>query len=105
MDLKSFLEKLEQSQEYIQISEAGYIKLSEIAEVEEKIFSTDEGKEYKRIILKMKDNRHIISPISAMKQLKAIIDDNPNITAFKVVKTGSGLSTAYSVIPEINPTK
>ena len=38
-------------------------------------------------------------PNSVLKQLKAILEDNPKLTKFKVKKTGEGLKTSYQVIP------
>ncbi len=38
-------------------------------------------------------------PNSVLRQLKVLLEDNPNLTKFKVKKTGSGLNTEYIVIP------
>lgn len=37
-------------------------------------------------------------PKTVLKQLKAMIDDNPNILKFKVLKKGEGLKTSYTTI-------
>lgn len=38
-------------------------------------------------------------PVSVLKQLKAQVEENPKLMAFKVKKTGSGMDTEYTVIP------
>jgi len=38
-------------------------------------------------------------PDSVLNSLKIIIAASPNITSFKVTKTGTGMSTRYTVIP------
>ena len=38
-------------------------------------------------------------PVSVLMQLKAHLEDNPNLQKFKVKKTGEGLKTEYVVIP------
>jgi len=34
-----------------------------------------------------------------LKSLKAILEENPNLKDFKVKKSGTGMSTEYTVIP------
>ena len=38
-------------------------------------------------------------PISVFKDLKALREETPNLTKFKVKKTGEGINTSYTVIP------
>lgn len=38
-------------------------------------------------------------PISVLKSLKSILDNKPDLKQFKVVVTGEGLNTSYTVIP------
>ncbi len=38
-------------------------------------------------------------PKSVLKQLKVILEDNPELEKFKVKKSGQGLNTDYTVIP------
>jgi len=38
-------------------------------------------------------------PVSVIKQLKIHLEDNPKLQKFKVRSTGSGMDTAYTVIP------
>jgi len=38
-------------------------------------------------------------PISVLKSLKAILQTKPDCKSIKVVKTGSGMDTNYTVVP------
>lgn len=40
-------------------------------------------------------------PTSVIKQLKAHLEDNPELTAFQVKKEGEGLKTEYTVLPRV----
>lgn len=52
--------------------------------------------EYKVITVEGQDYR---VPVSVLKNLKTILEDNPNLKYFKVRKSGQGLATEYTVIP------
>lgn len=39
-------------------------------------------------------------PDSVLIQIKALIQDNPELKQVKVLKTGSGMSTKYQVVPQ-----
>ena len=45
------------------------------------------------------DNVRYKVPVSVLASLKAMLEDSPNLTKFKVKKTGEGLKTKYTVIP------
>ena len=38
-------------------------------------------------------------PLSVLNDLKAILEENPNLKKFKVKKQGEGMDTTYTVIP------
>ena len=38
-------------------------------------------------------------PLSVLNDLKAILEENPNLKKFKVKKQGEGMDTNYTVIP------
>jgi hypothetical protein len=40
-------------------------------------------------------------PKSVLQDLKAMLEDNPELQKFRVKKTGEGMSTSYTVIPLI----
>jgi len=73
-------------------------KVSTDIEVVEATGTGDDGKEftYKMTTIDGADYR---VPNSVLKQLKAILEDNPNLKEIRVKKTGNGMSTAYQVIP------
>lgn len=47
-----------------------------------------------------KDGEIYRVPNSVLKMLKTLINDNPNIKQVKVLKSGTGLSTEYQVVPQ-----
>ena len=53
---------------------------------------------YKYIIV---DDQKYRVPTSVIAELKAHLEDNPNLKKFRVKKTGEGMSTKYTVIPLI----
>ena len=73
-------------------------KVSLDAEIKERTGKNDEGAEfsYKYITVEGQDYR---IPASVLKSLKAILEDSPSLKYFKVKKTGTGMSTEYTVIP------
>jgi len=52
--------------------------------------------EYKVIVVGKNEYR---VPVTVLKDLKMILENNPNLKKFKVKKTGEGKSTDYTVIP------
>ena len=67
-------------------------------EVEEREFNKEDGTTFKIkvVVLNGEDYR---LPTSVLKNLKAILKEKPNLKEFKVVKTGEGLKTEYTVVP------
>jgi hypothetical protein len=57
-----------------------------------------EGKEVKQKVVVVNGERYRM-PVSVLRDLKVILDDNPNLKAFKVKKTGQQMETRYTVIP------
>ena len=45
------------------------------------------------------DGEKYVVKTSVLASLKAILEDNPNLTKFRVKKTGEGMNTKYTVIP------
>ena len=53
----------------------------------------------KQKIIEINEEKYRV-PVSVIQQLKVMIEDNPNLTKFKVKKTGEGKDkTRYTVIP------
>jgi len=73
-------------------------KVSVDLKIEEREGTNEEGKtfNYKVIIVEGQEYR---VPVSVLKSLKAMLQDNPNLKQFKVKKTGAGMNTEYIVIP------
>lgn len=73
-------------------------KVSTDLKVEDREGTNEDGKvfNYKVIIIEGQEYR---VPASVLKNLKAILEDSPNLKNFKVKKTGQGMATEYTVIP------
>ena len=73
-------------------------RVSTELEVVDRTGTNDAGKEfaYKAVLVV---GKHYRVPASVLKSLKAILEDNPDLKEFKVKKTGTGMSTEYTVIP------
>jgi len=75
-------------------------KVSTDLVTEDREGTNDEGKTFQYKVITV-DGQNYRVPASVLKSLKALLEDNPNIKEFKVKKTGTGLSTEYTVIPII----
>lgn len=62
------------------------------------IGSDETGKEFTYSYLLINDEEYRV-PNSVLTQLKELLQANPNLTKFKVKKSGEGLKTRYTVIP------
>lgn len=106
MDLKEYLENLEEQKEYVKVEDVGMINLDDIISVEEREFSwqdDDTERKYKRVILKIKGiDEEVVMPVSAAKSLKSLMKELGNtLKGFKVVREGEGLKTKYTVVPYV----
>lgn len=72
-------------------------KVSTQLDCEEREFTDKEGKPF-TISVATIDGEEYRVPNSVLKQLKGLIEETPDLTEFKVKKTGEGLKTAYQVI-------
>jgi len=74
-------------------------------EIEDDEFDAVDEKTGDTKVIKQKvavvDGERYRVPASVLKQLKVLLEDNPNLQKFKVKRTGQGLSTDYTVIPLI----
>lgn len=57
-----------------------------------------EGKEVKQKVIVVNGERFRV-PVSVLRDLKVILEDNPNLKNFKVKRTGQQMETRYTVIP------
>lgn len=67
-------------------------------EITDKEYADSEGKTFTIKVITV-DNEDYRVPVSVLKSLKAILEEKPNLKAFKVKRTGEGLKTEYTVIP------
>ena len=58
----------------------------------------DEGKEFSYSYINVNNENYRV-PNSVIGQIQDLLEDNPNLTRFKVKKSGEGLKTRYTVIP------
>lgn len=71
-------------------------------EIEDDEFETTDNEGNSKIVkqkVAIIDGYRYRVPNSVLNQLKVLLEDNPNITKFKVKKSGQGLNTEYIVIP------
>jgi len=79
-------------------------KVSTILELEERTFNEGKlDKDGKSIQFSIKvvivDGEEYRVPDSVRKQLKVHLEEKPDLEFFKVKSTGTGMNTAYTVIP------
>lgn len=70
-------------------------------DVKTKTGTRDDGEEYSYDYVEI-DGKQYRVPKTVLTELKEHLAANPNMTKFKVNKTGVGLKTRYSVIPIVN---
>jgi len=73
-------------------------KVSIDVDIEEKEFTDKEGKQYTALIITVDEEEYRV-PKSVLAQLKAFLEDDPEMEFFKVKSSGSGLNTTYTVMP------
>ena len=61
-------------------------------------FKDDEQKDFTIKVVEINGEKYRV-PISVIRDLKVILEDNPKIQTFKVKRTGQGMQTEYTVIP------
>ncbi len=67
-------------------------------QVEEREFTKEDGTAFKVKVVVLNEEDYRV-PTSVLKNLKAMVKEKPELKEFKVVKTGEGLKTEYTVIP------
>lgn len=73
-------------------------KVSTSLIVEDREGTNEEGKTFSYKTIKV-ENQDYRVPVSVLKSLKAVLEDNPNLKEFKVKKIGTGMATSYQLIP------
>jgi len=72
-------------------------EISTELDIVEKEFQDRNGETFKVSTITVNDQEYRI-PNSVLRDLKAILQDKPETTKFKVTKTGEGMQTSYTVI-------
>ena len=85
-----------QPQQIKNISEVEVVPVD--LEVVDNDFTDSEGKPFTVKVVNI-DGEDYRVPISVLKSLKAILEEKKDLKTFKVVKTGEGMNTSYTVIP------
>jgi len=65
--------------------------------IEEREFTRQDGTNFKVDVIVV-DGEDYRMPTSVLKNLKAILEEKPDLKEFKVKKSGEGLKTEYTVI-------
>lgn len=73
-------------------------KVNTELKLEERTGVNDKNEEYIYNVTVI-DGIEYIVPASVLKQLKVFLSEKPDMTEFKVSKSGEGLKTVYTVIP------
>jgi len=73
-------------------------KVSTDLKIEDREGVNEEGKTFNYKVVIIEGNEYRV-PVSVLKSLKAILEENPNLVFFKVKKTGQGMGTEYTTIP------
>ena len=73
-------------------------KVSTELKVETKTGTNEKGEAFVYKVVNIEGNEYRV-PMSVIRSLKAILEDNPNLQYFKVRKSGQGMDTTYTVIP------
>ena len=61
---------------------------------------TAEGKSFEYVAVTIEEIEYKV-PYSVITGLKVLVEDNPELTHFKVKKTGEGMNTSYMVLSAI----
>lgn len=95
MDIKTFAKEFE-PQQMKNIADLEVVR----ADVEIKSETRkDQNNEEYNVMFIIKDGEEYRVPQSVITQLKAVIEAKPDLTSFKVTRTGQGMGTKYQVIP------
>jgi hypothetical protein len=68
------------------------------APIEKREYTDKNGDQFEINIIEV-DGEEYRVPNSVLKQLKTIIKEKPDMTVFRVAKSGNGMKTQYQVIP------
>ena len=67
-------------------------------DIKEETFNEGKEDEFTINTIVVEDETYRV-PDSVLKSLKAILTEKPELKTFKVVRTGEGMNTTYTVVP------
>jgi len=94
-NLKDFAKTYE-SKKQRNISELETVNVS--VEILKETRKDQDGEEYKVMFIVVNGEEYRIPPI-VVGQLRKLIEAKPDLTSFKVIRSGTGKATQYQVIP------
>jgi len=95
--IKQEAQKFEQKSSIKNIADLSEV-LTDIELKEEKGKNKDTDEEYTYKYVEVGSEKYRV-PNKVIGDLKVILEENPNLSKFKVKRTGTGLETKYTVIP------
>lgn len=66
--------------------------------MEEETFKGTDGEPVTIKVVEVNGERYRV-PASVLKDLKVVLEDNPQLKSFKVKRAGEGMNTRYTLIP------
>jgi len=73
-------------------------KVSIDLETSEESFTKSDGEKFTINLAEIDGNKYRV-PVSVLKSLKILLKAEPDMKYFKVIKSGEGMSTSYTVVP------
>ena len=67
-------------------------------EVTTETHTNKDGEPFSQDVISFQGSKYRV-PVSVLENLQAILKATPNLKFFKVVKTGEGMGTKYTVVP------
>ena len=86
------------SEEYVDKTKTGVISDLETIDINMEL-KTFEGEEFEYDYMEVEGKKYRV-PNSVQAQIKDILKDDPNLQKVKVLKSGSGMDTRYTVVPK-----
>lgn len=87
-------EQQQDSIELLNISDAGELSID--MDIKDMTFAEGTDKEFSAYVVE-KEGKYYRVPKSVLYQVKALMHDDKKFKSFKVIKTGSGMKTQYTV--------
>ena len=92
----------ETAEQYVPPTTRNIVELKEVPvnmEIKEKTAMKNDGETFSYKYIEVANVEYRV-PVSVIKSLKAILEKKPEVNMFSVTKSGEGLNTQYTVIPQ-----